>query len=207
MCILETKTKPKTKLSLNRINNYEENKLWYENVKQEKKINVRMNRSRKKSDRAINSQRQVHQEKTITGIPCVDIDINIRVVFSPLSNKNVAFQQFFCIVCRLESFEFSNFVQGTEFPTRINIQFEINEKKLVANYTSTHIVLEARLVSSCLSWPSSARPRLSLLSASIGLRKNTLLKVNPGATPILPVELFYFFLVFFLLSWKIIPLQ
>lgn len=53
-------------------------------------------------------------------------------------------------------------------------------------------MLDARLVSSCLSWPSSARPRLSLLSASVGLRENTLLRVNPGATPILPVQSSYF---------------
>lgn len=57
---------------------------------------------------------------------------------------------------------------------------------------STHIVLDARLVSSCLSWPSRARPRLSLLSASVGLREKTLLSVNPGDTPILPVQSFYF---------------
>lgn len=53
-------------------------------------------------------------------------------------------------------------------------------------------MLDARLVSSCLSWPSRARPRLSLLSASVGLREKTLLRVNPGATPTLPVQSSYF---------------
>ena len=57
---------------------------------------------------------------------------------------------------------------------------------------NTHIVLDARLVSSCLSWPSRARPRLSLLSASVGFREKTLLRVNPGDTPTLPVQSFYF---------------
>ena len=47
-------------------------------------------------------------------------------------------------------------------------------------------------MSSCLSWPSRARPRLSLLSASVGFREKTLLRVNPGDTPILPVQSFYF---------------
>lgn len=47
---------------------------------------------------------------------------------------------------------------------------------------SAHTVEEARLVSSCLSCPSRARPRLSLLSASSGRTENTLLRVNPGAT-------------------------
>lgn len=44
----------------------------------------------------------------------------------------------------------------------------------------TYRVLEARLVSSCLSWPSRASPHLSLLLASRGVAMNILLKVKPG---------------------------
>ena len=49
-------------------------------------------------------------------------------------------------------------------------------------FICTYSVLEARLVSSCLSWPSSASPHLSLLLASSGVTVNTLLSVNPGPT-------------------------
>lgn len=48
--------------------------------------------------------------------------------------------------------------------------------------SNTYNVLEARLVSSCLSCPSSARPHLSLLLANSGVSVNTLDSVNPGAT-------------------------
>lgn len=43
-------------------------------------------------------------------------------------------------------------------------------------------VLDARLVSSSLIWPSRASPHLSLLSARSGFRENTLLSVKPGPT-------------------------
>lgn len=51
-------------------------------------------------------------------------------------------------------------------------------------------VLDAKLVSSCLSWPSRASPHLSLLSARRGVNMNTLLSVKPGPTghPSLTVE-------------------
>ena len=45
-----------------------------------------------------------------------------------------------------------------------------------------HSVEEARLVSSCLSCPSSASPHLSLLLASSGRTITTLLRVKPGPT-------------------------
>lgn len=48
--------------------------------------------------------------------------------------------------------------------------------------STTYSVLEARLVSSCFSCPSSARPHLSLLLASSGVSVNTFESVNPGAT-------------------------
>lgn len=44
----------------------------------------------------------------------------------------------------------------------------------------TYSVLEARLVSSCLSWPSRAKPHLSLLFARSGVTMYILLCVNPG---------------------------
>lgn len=43
-------------------------------------------------------------------------------------------------------------------------------------------VLDAKLVSSCLSWPSRASPHLSLLLARRGVKVNTLLSVKPGPT-------------------------
>lgn len=43
-------------------------------------------------------------------------------------------------------------------------------------------VLDAKLVSSCLSWPSRARAHLSLLLARSGVNVNTLLSVKPGPT-------------------------
>ena len=46
----------------------------------------------------------------------------------------------------------------------------------------THKVLEAKFVSSCLSWPSRASPRLSLLLLRSGERRKTLDKLNPGPT-------------------------
>ena len=46
----------------------------------------------------------------------------------------------------------------------------------------THNEEEARFVSSCFSCPSNAKPLLSLLYASSGVRCNTLDKVNPGPT-------------------------
>lgn len=46
----------------------------------------------------------------------------------------------------------------------------------------THIVDDARFVSSCLSWPSKAKPLLSLLLANKGLTEKTLDIVNPGET-------------------------
>lgn len=52
-------------------------------------------------------------------------------------------------------------------------------KKLFWN---TYNVLDARLVSSCFSWPSNARPHLSLLLANNGVSSNTLDKVKPGPT-------------------------
>lgn len=62
-------------------------------------------------------------------------------------------------------------------------KLEKNERrKNTSQKANTHNVLEARLVSSCLSWPSSARPHLSLLLASSGVSVNTLDSVKPGAT-------------------------
>lgn len=46
----------------------------------------------------------------------------------------------------------------------------------------TYKVLDARLVSSCFNWPSSARPHLSLLLANKGVNENTLDNVKPGCT-------------------------
>lgn len=46
----------------------------------------------------------------------------------------------------------------------------------------THSVLEAKLVSSCLSLPSRARPRLSRLLARNGVTVKTLQKVELGGT-------------------------
>lgn len=46
----------------------------------------------------------------------------------------------------------------------------------------TYSVLDAKLVSSCFSWPSSARPHLSLLLANNGVSVNTRDNVKPGAT-------------------------
>lgn len=45
-----------------------------------------------------------------------------------------------------------------------------------------HMVLEARLVSSCLSFPSRARPRFSRLSLSSGVTVYTLQNVELGDT-------------------------
>lgn len=52
----------------------------------------------------------------------------------------------------------------------------------------THSVLEARLVSSCLSFPSRARPRLSRLLARNGVTVKTLQKVELGGTTSLRTE-------------------
>lgn len=84
--------------------------------------------------------------------------------------------------------------QLARFQSSVARTFASSRRKndIAGQCLSTHIVLDARLVSSCLSWPSRARPRLSLLSASVGLREKTLLSVNPGDTPILPVQSFYF---------------
>lgn len=57
----------------------------------------------------------------------------------------------------------------------------------------TYSVLDARFVSSCLSWPSSARPHLSLLFANSGVSVNTLDNVKPGAT--LHPSLIFFFIL------------
>lgn len=46
----------------------------------------------------------------------------------------------------------------------------------------TYSVLDARLVSSCFSLPSSARPRFSRLFARNGVSVKTLQKVELGAT-------------------------
>lgn len=48
--------------------------------------------------------------------------------------------------------------------------------------TMTHMVDEARFVSSCFSCPSSANPRFDLLLARRGLRKYTLERVKPADT-------------------------
>lgn len=45
---------------------------------------------------------------------------------------------------------------------------------------TTYKVEEARFVSSCFSWPSSARPHLSLLLANNGVSSNVFDNVNPG---------------------------
>lgn len=47
---------------------------------------------------------------------------------------------------------------------------------------TTHIVEDARFVSSCFSCPSSARPLLSLLLANSGRTVYTFESVNPGPT-------------------------
>lgn len=47
---------------------------------------------------------------------------------------------------------------------------------------TTHIVDDARFVSSCFSCPSSARPLLSLLLANSGRTVYTFESVNPGPT-------------------------
>lgn len=52
----------------------------------------------------------------------------------------------------------------------------------------THSVLEAKLVSSCLSFPSRARPRLSRLLARNGVTVKTLQKVELGGTTSLRTE-------------------
>ena len=54
--------------------------------------------------------------------------------------------------------------------------FRINES------FTLQIVVEARLVSSCLSWPSRAKPRLSLLSLSRGVIWKTRHIVELGGT-------------------------
>lgn len=47
---------------------------------------------------------------------------------------------------------------------------------------STYIVEDAKLVSSCLSCPSSANPLLSLLLAKSGVRQYIFDSVKPGPT-------------------------
>lgn len=46
----------------------------------------------------------------------------------------------------------------------------------------SYIVEDAKLVSSCFSCPSNAKPRLSLLLASRGLTWYTFERVKPGLT-------------------------
>lgn len=58
----------------------------------------------------------------------------------------------------------------------------------VWRWGETHSVLEARLVSSCFSFPSSARPRFSRLLARNGVSVKTLQKVELGATTSLQKE-------------------
>lgn len=58
----------------------------------------------------------------------------------------------------------------------------------VWQWGETHSVLEARLVSSCFSFPSSARPRFSRLLARNGVSVKTLQKVELGATTSLQTE-------------------
>lgn len=48
--------------------------------------------------------------------------------------------------------------------------------------TLTHIVDDAKFVSSCFNWPSKANPLLSLLFANKGRTANTFDIVNPGET-------------------------
>lgn len=52
----------------------------------------------------------------------------------------------------------------------------------------THMVEEARLVSSCFSFPSRARPLFSRLLLSRGVRVYTLQKVELAATWSLPAR-------------------
>jgi len=54
--------------------------------------------------------------------------------------------------------------------------------QLVTMSPTTHIVDDARFVSSCFSCPSSARPLLSLLLANSGRTVYTFESVNPGPT-------------------------
>ena len=56
-------------------------------------------------------------------------------------------------------------------------QKKINKQKL-----TLQMVVEARLVSSCFSWPSRARPRLSRLSPRLGVIRKTRHKVDEGGT-------------------------
>lgn len=46
----------------------------------------------------------------------------------------------------------------------------------------TYNVLDAKFVSSCFNWPSSARPHLSLLFANKGVSVKTFESVKPGWT-------------------------
>lgn len=54
--------------------------------------------------------------------------------------------------------------------------------QLMTMSPTTHIVDDARFVSSCFSCPSSARPLLSLLLANSGRTVYTFESVNPGPT-------------------------
>lgn len=54
--------------------------------------------------------------------------------------------------------------------------------QLIIVSPTTHIVEDARFVSSCFSCPSSARPLLSLLLANSGRTVYTFESVNPGPT-------------------------
>ena len=47
---------------------------------------------------------------------------------------------------------------------------------------ATYKVLDAKFVSSCFNWPSSAKPHLSLLFANRGVNVKTFESVNPGCT-------------------------
>ena len=57
------------------------------------------------------------------------------------------------------------------------------EKQHKMNFPAiTYNVLDAKFVSSCFNWPSSARPHLSLLFAKRGVNVKTFESVKPGWT-------------------------
>lgn len=60
--------------------------------------------------------------------------------------------------------------------------FYLIEFRILLFYSFSYMVLDAKLVSSCFNWPSSASPRLSLLFRNNGLTRSTLDWVKPGPT-------------------------